>query len=196
MVPGLGLAAAAAAAALGLAGCDAGSSSAGKPGSAGSFNSLDVSGANYAKDFSLADMHGQRRTLADFRGKVVAMFFGYTQCPDVCPTTLSEMVQVKRLLGADASRLQVLFVTVDPARDTPQMLQQYMANFDPTFLALVPTPQEGAGAQAVELAQKAAALSDDDAARIEGSKAFCKDLMKKYGTPSRLKLVVAVHQLG
>lgn len=142
MVPGLGLAAAAAAAALGLAGCDAGSSSAGKPGSAGSFNSLDVSGANYAKDFSLADMHGQRRTLADFRGKVVAMFFGYTQCPDVCPTTLSEMVQVKRLLGADASRLQVLFVTVDPARDTPQMLQQYMANFDPTFLALVPTPQE------------------------------------------------------
>ena len=88
MVPGLGLAAAAAAA-LGLAGCDAGSSSAGKPGSAGSFNSLDVSGANYAKDFSLADMHGQRRTLADFRGKAILVFFGFTQCPDVCPTALA-----------------------------------------------------------------------------------------------------------
>lgn len=128
-----------------LAACDVGSlSDLGKAGGLpnAKFNSLDISGSKYARDFSLLDMNDQRRTLADFRGKVVAMFFGYTQCPDVCPTTLTEMVQVKQLLGADASRLQVLFVTVDPERDTAALLKEYMANFGPDFLALVPTPKE------------------------------------------------------
>ncbi len=106
------------------------------------FKSLDISGGNYAKDFSLPDMNGKVRTMADFRGKAVAMFFGYTHCPDVCPTTLTEMVQVKQLLGADGDKLQVIFVTVDPERDKPEMLRQYMAAFDPTFLALVPTPEQ------------------------------------------------------
>ena len=79
----------------------------------------------------------------DVRGKVVVLFFGYTQCPDVCPTTMTELVEVKRRLGADGDRLQVLFVTVDPVRDTPAMLKAYLANFDPSFLALIPaSPQE------------------------------------------------------
>lgn len=128
-----------------LAGCDVGGlSDLGKAGGLPSakFNSLDISGGKYAKDFSLLDMNGQRRTVADFRGKVVGMFFGYTQCPDVCPTTLTEMVQVKQLLGADADRFQVIFVTVDPERDTPALLKEYMANFGPDFLALVPTQEE------------------------------------------------------
>lgn len=128
-----------------LAACDVGSvSELGKAGGLpnAKFNSLDISGGKYAKDFSLLDMNGQRRSVADFRGKVIGMFFGYTQCPDVCPTTLTEMVQVKQLLGADADRFQVIFVTVDPERDTPALLKVYMANFGPDFLALVPTPEE------------------------------------------------------
>ena len=87
-------------------------------------------------------VNGQQRSMADFRGKVVAMFFGFVQCPDVCPTTLAEMVQVRELLGADADKLQVLFVTVDPERDTAQILKEYLGNFDPSFLALLPTPEE------------------------------------------------------
>lgn len=110
--------------------------------SAPSFSSVDVTGAEYAKSFSLSDQHGKVRQLTDFQGKVVVMFFGYTQCPDVCPTTMSEMADIKKMLGADGERLQVLFVTVDPARDTPELLKAYMANFDPSFLALhAPEPQ-------------------------------------------------------
>jgi protein SCO1/2 len=74
--------------------------------------------------------------MADFRGKVVVLFFGYTNCPDVCPTTLSEMRQVMKLLGSDSQRLQVLFVTLDPVRDTPQLLSKYVPSFDPSFLGL------------------------------------------------------------
>jgi protein SCO1/2 len=84
----------------------------------------------------LIDQHGQARRLADFRGKVVVIFFGYTQCPDVCPTTMSELAEVRKLLGAQGEKVQALFVSVDPARDTPQVLQAYMANFDPSFIAL------------------------------------------------------------
>jgi protein SCO1 len=107
-----------------------------------SFASVDVTGANYAKDFELTDHNGQVRHLADFKGKVVVMFFGYTQCPDVCPTSMAELAEVKRLLGKDGDRLQGLFVTVDPARDTPEVLKGYMGNFDPTFLALYTTPEK------------------------------------------------------
>jgi protein SCO1 len=107
-----------------------------------SFASIDVTGADYAKDFELTDHNGQLRHLADFKGKIVVMFFGYTQCPDVCPTTMAELAEVKKLLGKDGDRLQGLFVTVDPARDTPEVLKAYMANFDPTFLALYTTPDK------------------------------------------------------
>ncbi len=100
------------------------------------FAAIDVTGADYAKDFQLTDHNGQPRSLQDFRGKVVVMFFGYTQCPDVCPTSMTELVEVKKLLGADGDKLQGLFVSVDPECDTPTLLKAYMANFDPTFLAL------------------------------------------------------------
>jgi protein SCO1 len=102
------------------------------------FASVDITGADYAKDCSLPDHNGQVRSIKDFAGKVVVMFFGYTQCPDVCPTSMAELAEVKKLLGKDGARLQALFVTVDPERDTPDMLKQYMTNFDPSFLALVP----------------------------------------------------------
>ena len=101
-----------------------------------SFAAIDLTGADYARDFALTDHNGQPRSLKDFAGKVVVLFFGYTQCPDVCPTTLSELSEVKALLGQDGERLQVLFATVDPERDTPQVLKAYMGNFDPGFLAL------------------------------------------------------------
>lgn len=108
------------------------------------FTAIDITGADYAKDFALTDHHGQARTLKDFQGKIVMMFFGYTQCPDVCPTSMAEMAEIKKLLGKDAGRLQGLFVTVDPERDKPAMLKEYMAAFDPTFLALYTTPEKTA----------------------------------------------------
>lgn len=101
-----------------------------------SFSGIDLTGADYAQGFTLPDHNGQTRTLADFAGKVVVVFFGYTQCPDVCPTSLAELAEAKRLLGADGERLQGLFVSVDPERDTPEIMKAYMANFDPGFLAL------------------------------------------------------------
>jgi protein SCO1/2 len=107
-----------------------------------SFNSIDITGADYAKGFTLTDHNGQSRSLSDFKGKVVVLFFGYTQCPDVCPTTMTELVEVKRLLGPDGDKLQAVFVTVDPARDTTELLKAYMTNFDSTFVAFVPTADE------------------------------------------------------
>ena len=107
-----------------------------------SFQAVDITGADYAKDFRLADMNGRERTLADFKGKAVVLFFGYAQCPDVCPTTMSEMLQVREKLGADGQRVQVLFVTVDPERDTPEVMKAYMTAFDPSFLALIPKPDQ------------------------------------------------------
>ena len=106
------------------------------------FSSVDLTGADYAKNFQLPDQSGQVRSLKEFQGKVVVLFFGYTQCPDVCPTTMTELAQVKKLLGADGEKLQVVFVTVDPERDTPDVLKAYMANFDPTFIALRGTPEQ------------------------------------------------------
>lgn len=111
-----------------------------KPG----FNNVDITGASYANDFSLTDHTGARRTLADYRGKVVVMFFGYTQCPDVCPTTLQEMSEVRRALGKEAEQVQVLFVTVDPKRDTREVLAQYVPGFDPGFVGLYGTAEETA----------------------------------------------------
>ena len=100
------------------------------------YHGIDLTGAIYAKDFRLTDPDGKERTLADFRGKAVLIFFGFTQCPDVCPTALARAVEVKRLLGAEGERLQVLFVTVDPERDTPPVLKAYTAAFEPSFIGL------------------------------------------------------------
>jgi len=101
-----------------------------------SFRNADITGAEFGKDFALTDHTGKPRTLVDFRGKVVVMFFGYTRCPDVCPTTMAELKQVLGKLGDDARRVQVLFVTVDPERDTQALLAQYVPAFDPGFLGL------------------------------------------------------------
>ena len=106
------------------------------------FKAIDVTGAEYARDFQLTDHDGRPRTLKDFRGKAVVVFFGYTHCPDVCPTTLSEIAEAKRLLGPDGAKVQGVFVTVDPQRDTPEMLKAYMANFGPDFVALRGTPEQ------------------------------------------------------
>jgi protein SCO1/2 len=111
-------------------------------GSKPAFHGVDITGADYAKDFQLTDHNGQPRSIKDFAGKIVIMFFGYTQCPDVCPTSMNELAEVKKLLGPDGDKLQGLFVTVDPERDTPEVLKAYMANFDPTFLALSTTPDK------------------------------------------------------
>ncbi|WP_250208035.1 SCO family protein [Curvibacter sp. CHRR-16] len=100
------------------------------------FHSIDISGAKYAQDFALTDHNGQLRHLAEFKGKVVVLFFGYTQCPDVCPTSMAELAEIKQQLGADGDKLQGLFVTLDPERDRPDMLKAYMGNFDSSFLAL------------------------------------------------------------
>ena len=109
-----------------------------KPG----FNTTDISGADFGPGLRLPDHNGQLRTLADFRGKVVTVFFGYTNCPDVCPTSLSMQQEALRQLGPDADRVQVLFVTVDPQRDTAERLKMYMGAFDPRFLGLVGTEAE------------------------------------------------------
>ena len=103
------------------------------------FKNIDITGGTaFGKDFSLVDPDGKVRTLVDFKGKVVMMFFGYTQCPDVCPTTLTEMQQVMTILGPQSDKVQVLFVTVDPQRDTAAILKQYVPAFDPRFLGLSP----------------------------------------------------------
>ena len=119
----------AAAGALALAGCE-------RMAPPHQFNSIDLTGAQYAQGFDLPDFDGKPRTLADFKGKVTVVFFGYTQCPDACPTTMAELAGILKTLGPDAARVQVVFVTVDPSRDTPALLKNYVTNFRPDFLAL------------------------------------------------------------
>jgi protein SCO1/2 len=101
-----------------------------------SFVNTDITGSDIGRDFELTDHTGQRRTLADYRGKVVALFFGFAQCPDICPTTLAELAQVKQQLGAEGNQLQVLFITVDPERDTQEVLTGFLPAFDSSFVAL------------------------------------------------------------
>jgi protein SCO1/2 len=100
------------------------------------FQATDITGAAFARDFRLTDHNGRIRTLADFRGQVVAIFFGYTHCPDVCPTTLSDFAAALKLLGEQAGRVQVIFVTLDPQRDTPEILKQFVPAFNPSFLGM------------------------------------------------------------
>jgi protein SCO1/2 len=109
-----------------------------------SFQNTDVTGLDYAKGFTLTDHTGKPRTLADFKGKAVVVFFGYTQCPDVCPTTMAEMATVMQKLGPLADRVQVLFITLDPERDTQELLANYVPAFDKRFLGLRGTPEQTA----------------------------------------------------
>ena len=130
----LGAAALAGVAVSGLSGCDRAS--------APSFKGIDITGADYARELSLTDPDGKRRSLAEFKGRVVVVFFGFTQCPDVCPTTMVELAAVKKQLGADGERVQGIFVTVDPERDTPELLKAYVDNFGAGFVALRGSPEE------------------------------------------------------
>lgn len=131
---GLLVALASAVVALALTACDRFGSAA--------FKAIDITGADYARELTLPDIEGRQRTLAEFKGKVVVVFFGFTHCPDVCPTTLVELAAVKRALGPDGDRVQGIFVTVDPERDTAEVLRAYVTNFDPGFIALRGTLQE------------------------------------------------------
>ncbi len=124
----------AAAGAAAVAGCSRG----GGP----QFKAIDITGAEYARELALPDAEGRPRTLADFKGKVTVVFFGFTHCPDVCPTTLVELAQVKQALGPAGDKVQGVFVTVDPERDTPQVLQRYVDNFGAGFVALRGTPEQ------------------------------------------------------
>lgn len=139
-------------AAAALAGCDrvagwfkaGGSASAAAP--APTFSSTDITGASFARQLALPDTDGTPRTLADWKGKVAVVFFGYTQCPDVCPATMVEIAEARKALGADGDKLQAIFVTVDPERDTPEILKAYMANFGPNAIGLRGSPEQLAAA--------------------------------------------------
>jgi protein SCO1 len=124
--------------ALSVSGCDK------LPGKQASFQNTDVTGLDYAKGFSLTDHNGKPRTLADYKGKVAIVFFGYTQCPDVCPTTMAEMAGVMQKLGPQADQVQVLFITLDPERDTRELLASYVPAFDKRFVGLYGTPEQTA----------------------------------------------------
>jgi protein SCO1/2 len=145
-----------------LAGCDRGDSAAMPP--AEPFKAIDITGADYARELNLPDAHGKARTLADFKGKVVVVFFGYTQCPDVCPTTMLELAAVKKALGADGARVQGIFVTVDPDRDTPEVLGAYVDNFGSDFVAL-----RGTAAQTQATARHFKVFYAKVAGKTEGS---------------------------
>ena len=134
-----GLALVAPAALAGLSGCDKLSPSQGPVPSAVKFNAVDITGANYARQFQLKDVDGRERSLAEFKGKAVFLFFGFTQCPDVCPTTMAELAEVRRRLGPDGERIQGVFVSIDPERDSPAVLKAYLAGMDPSFIGLTGT---------------------------------------------------------
>src|SRR5204863_5408511 len=110
------------------------------------FHFTDITGAEFARRLDLPDIEGKPRSLADWKGKVTVVFFGYTQCPDVCPTTMAELAQIRTLLGADGDRLETVFVTIDPERDTPEILKAYVANFGPNVVALRGDPEQTATA--------------------------------------------------
>ncbi|MBA4110470.1 MAG: SCO family protein [Leptothrix sp. (in: Bacteria)] len=106
------------------------------PAPSGTFKSVDITGVDYAKQWALTDFDGKKRSLADFKGKVVFVFFGFTQCPEVCPTTMAELAEVKRRLGKDGDRVQGVFITIDPERDTAEVLKAYLTGMDPSFIGL------------------------------------------------------------
>ncbi len=113
-----------------------------QPQAAQPFKSTNVTGIDSGKDFRLTDHQGKPRTLSDFKGKVVVLFFGYTHCPEACPNTLSELALVMKRLGPDADKVQVLFITLDPERDTQALLAQFVPSFNPKFMGLYGTPAQ------------------------------------------------------
>lgn len=121
-----------------LGGCD-------RPSSGPSFQSTDITGAELGRSFQLIDHEGRTRTLQDFRGKILVVFFGFTHCPDVCPTTLADLAQARKKLGEQGEQVQVVMITVDPERDTPEVLRQYVTALDPSFIGLTGTPDAIAG---------------------------------------------------
>ena len=125
-----------------VAGCDRTAGDRGRP----TFHFTDITGAEFARKLELTDTDGKPRSLADWRGKVIVVFFGYTQCPDVCPTTMAELAQIRTQLGADGDRLETVFVTIDPERDTPEVLKAYVANFGPNVVALRGNAEQTAAA--------------------------------------------------
>ena len=124
--------------ALAMTACDGKLPGADRP----AFNGIDITGAEYARKLDLPDVDGKPRSLAEFKGKAVLVFFGYTQCPDVCPTTMAELAEVRRSLGADGARVQGIFVTLDPERDTAEVLKSYVGNFAGDFVGLRGTPDQ------------------------------------------------------
>ncbi|OYW40382.1 MAG: SCO family protein [Hydrogenophilales bacterium 12-61-10] len=150
------------------------------------FQATDITGAAFARDFKLSDHNGQTRTLASFKGKVVAIFFGYTHCPDVCPTTLSDFAAALKQLGPQADQVQVLFVTVDPQRDKPELLKQYVPAFDPRFLGMT-TDEAGLKALAKEykvVYQKTSVKGADNYLIDHSAGTYV------YDTESRLRLLI------
>ena len=121
--------------ALGLSACDKAGVNPMEPPKL-KFNAVDITGADYGKDLNLPDTAGKKRSLAEFKGKVVVVFFGFTQCPDVCPTTMAQLAELRRKLGPDGDKLQGIFVSIDPERDTPEVLAEYIKALDPSFVAL------------------------------------------------------------
>ncbi|MFZ5556114.1 MAG: SCO family protein [Pseudomonadota bacterium] len=166
--------------ALALAGCDAG-----KP--APKFKSGDITGAEFARGFTLTDHDGARRSLADFQGKAVLLFFGFTHCPDVCPTTLARAKLALQQLGADAGKVRVLFVSLDPERDTPAVLKGYVTAFDPGFVGLTGTPEE-----IKQVAQDFRVMYQKS--RVEGQEGYSVDHSTQtyvYDPQGRLRLYVS-----
>jgi len=168
---------------LALAACNPGSQSR-------TFLATDVTGADFGKDFALTDFNGQPRTLADFRGKLVVVFFGYLHCPDVCPTTLATLAAARKKLGPDAARVQVVFITADPQRDTPEPLRQYVTAFDPTFLGL-----RGSAEQTEQVAKAFKVIIQKNPAGADGS--YTVDHSSGayvYDTSGKLRLYVSYGQ--
>ena len=172
-----------------LAGCDRlGFGGPAKP----AFNGVDITGADYGRDLALPDVDGKPRTLADFAGSVCVVFFGYTHCPDVCPTTMAELAAIKQAFGADGARLQAVFVTVDPERDTAADLKRYVTSFDPAFVALRGTPEQTlAAAKAFRVFYAKVPVKGGDGYTIDhtaGSYVFDAGgrlrLFERYGTPA------------
>ena len=170
-----------------LAGCDRISNQA-----APRFHGVDITGGDLAPAIAMPDTEGRPRTLADFRGKVTVVFFGYTQCPDVCPSTLAELAELKRGFGRDGDRLQVVFVSVDPERDTPAALKGYVGGFDPSFVALRGSPEQtAAAAKSLKLYYAKVPGKQEGAYTIDhtaGSYVFDSQgrvrLFVRYGTPA------------
>ncbi|AXK39155.1 SCO family protein [Crenobacter cavernae] len=150
----------------------------------------DITGAGFGGDFTLTDQHGKQRSLSEFKGKAVALFFGYTHCPDVCPTTMAEFAAARQSMGEAAKSVRVLFVTVDPERDTVKVLADYVPHFDPSFLGLTGTPAEvkTVTERFKVVAQKQGAGADYTVDHSAGSYLFGKDgrlrVYEPYGTPS------------